>query len=50
MVLDTKKFTPGKSLNKNLFWVVEQIPGKVYAADQTEILSFGYWPSYNVSV
>ncbi|KAG2377789.1 hypothetical protein C9374_008874 [Naegleria lovaniensis] len=48
MVLDTKKFTPGKSLNKNLFWVVEQIPGKVYAADQTEILSFGYWPSYNV--
>ena len=48
MVLDTKKFVPGQPLAKNLFWVVEQIPGKVVGGDQTEVLSYGYWPSYNV--
>ena len=48
MVLDTKKFVPGQPLANDLFWVVEQIPGKVIGADQTQILSYGYWPSYNV--
>ena len=25
-----------------------QIPGLTVAADQTEVLAMGYWPSYNV--
>eukprot|EP00164_Ancoracysta_twista_P001659 GFYU01002178.1.p1 GENE.GFYU01002178.1~~GFYU01002178.1.p1 ORF type:complete len:544 (+),score=219.20 GFYU01002178.1:76-1707(+) len=48
MVVDHKLFTPGKALPPGLLYVVEQIPGEVEYADQTETLSRGYWPSYNV--
>lgn len=48
MVIDTKKFTPGQPLPDGLFWVAEQIPGKVEYGDLTNIVRFGYWPSYNV--
>nr|QOL01101.1 putative extracellular protein CSOL_028 [Pseudococcomyxa simplex] len=48
MIVDLKLFGPGQELQPNLLWVVEQIPGLTVAEDQTEILSRGYWPSYNV--
>ena len=28
--------------------MLSQIPGLTVAADQTEVLAMGYWPSYNV--
>ena len=28
--------------------MAEQIPHLIQAADQTETLAWGYWPSYNV--
>lgn len=37
-----------QELQDNLLWVVEQIPGKVTAADLTHALWLGYWPSFNV--
>ena len=37
-----------QELLDNLLWVVEQIPGKVAAADMTHALWLGYWPSFNV--
>ena len=96
MVVDLKLFRPGKELQADLLWVIEQassqhparchltpeilsqaiqvlltmmiyilcareeatpnymsnmtlqIPGLTIAADQTEQLARGYWPSYNV--
>ncbi|XP_020608826.1 phospholipase B-like 1 [Orbicella faveolata] len=48
MVLDLKQVQLKKPLLKGALWVVEQIPGLVVSGDQTEILSEGYWPSYNV--
>jgi hypothetical protein len=49
MVLDLKQFDPvGRQLKDNTLWVVEQIPGRVESKDVTDILAFGYWPSYNV--
>jgi len=48
MVVDYNKFDVGKSLNQGTLWVTEQIPGLVVSADMTEILSRGYWASYNV--
>ena len=48
MIVDLKKFVPGENLREGLFWVAEQIPGKVVAADMTSTLEMGYWPSYNV--
>ncbi|EIE22757.1 laminin A, partial [Coccomyxa subellipsoidea C-169] len=48
IIVDLKLFRPGQELQPNLLWVVEQIPGLTVAEDQTEILSRGYWPSYNV--
>ena len=47
-VLDWKRFKPGQSLQAGLFWVAEQIPHLIEAADMTETLAWGYWPSYNV--
>lgn len=38
-----------QELEKGLLWVVEQLPGMVQAADMTEVLERGYWPSYNVA-
>eukprot|EP01112_Ceratiomyxa_fruticulosa_P007551 TRINITY_DN1964_c0_g2_i1.p1 TRINITY_DN1964_c0_g2~~TRINITY_DN1964_c0_g2_i1.p1 ORF type:complete len:544 (+),score=96.30 TRINITY_DN1964_c0_g2_i1:199-1830(+) len=48
MVLDTKRFTPGKGLKSNALWIIEQLPGVTHAGDVTDILSYGYWPSYNI--
>lgn len=47
-VLDLKRFQPGQELLPGLLWVAEQIPGLIEAADMTETLLRGYWPSYNV--
>ena len=48
MVLDLNKFTPKKSLPNGTLYILEQIPGQVGVRDATEILSYGYWPSYNL--
>jgi hypothetical protein len=48
MVLDLKRFTPGQNLVPGTLWIAEQIPGQVGVKDVTEVLKFGYWPSYNV--
>jgi len=49
MIINYNLFTPGKPLVPGLLWVVEQIPGYVEAADVTDQLERGYWPSYNVA-
>merc|ERR1712151_829013 len=48
MVVDFKLFKPKTALLDDTLWVVEEIPGLVAGADQTETLRRGYWPSYNV--
>jgi len=47
-ILDFKLYRPGRPLVPNTLWVMEQIPGLVVGADQTALLTFGYFPSYNV--
>lgn len=49
MVVDYNKFTPNSAeLPDDLLWVLEQIPGHVVSADQTDVLrKQKYWPSYN---
>eukprot|EP01117_Protostelium_nocturnum_P000224 TRINITY_DN1029_c0_g1_i1.p1 TRINITY_DN1029_c0_g1~~TRINITY_DN1029_c0_g1_i1.p1 ORF type:complete len:536 (+),score=155.22 TRINITY_DN1029_c0_g1_i1:223-1608(+) len=50
IVVDNKKFTPGKPLTPDTLWITEQIPGNLYGHDQTEHLSkYGFWASYNVA-
>ena len=41
MIVDLKRVTLGRKLAKGTLWVVEQIPGLVVGADQTEILRAG---------
>ncbi|KAI7844422.1 hypothetical protein COHA_002016 [Chlorella ohadii] len=48
MVVDLKLFSPGRELPRGLLWVVEQAPGLVVASDQTDTLTRGYWPSFNI--
>lgn len=48
MVVDFSRFTPGQPLRDGTLWVVEEMPGLVVGADQTDALARGYWPSYNV--
>ncbi|XP_064614813.1 phospholipase B-like 1 [Liolophura sinensis] len=48
MVIDLKQIELNKTLHDNALWVVEQIPTLVAAADKTDVLRTGYWPSYNV--
>lgn len=48
MVVDLKKFEPGKALHEGGLHIVEQAPGLVVSGDQTTILREGYWASYNV--
>lgn len=60
MVIDYKLFTPGSPLLPNTFVVGEQAPGLFVWADKTDvcslhfassheqILSLGYWPSFNI--
>merc|ERR1719401_28124 len=49
MVVDYSKFTPGEPLPEGVLTVGEQLPGYFHYEDQTETLSYGYWPSYNVA-
>eukprot|EP01105_Mastigella_eilhardi_P013648 TRINITY_DN3107_c0_g1_i2.p2 TRINITY_DN3107_c0_g1~~TRINITY_DN3107_c0_g1_i2.p2 ORF type:complete len:220 (+),score=49.09 TRINITY_DN3107_c0_g1_i2:944-1603(+) len=49
MLFDMKKFKPGSALQPDTFWVLEQVPGYVHAADMTQVLNDqGYWASYNI--
>ncbi len=48
MIVDKKKFLPFNAIQPGTLYVVEQIPGMVVGGDQSEILSFSYWSSYNV--
>eukprot|EP00933_Yihiella_yeosuensis_P021248 TRINITY_DN16861_c0_g1_i1.p1 TRINITY_DN16861_c0_g1~~TRINITY_DN16861_c0_g1_i1.p1 ORF type:complete len:581 (-),score=106.92 TRINITY_DN16861_c0_g1_i1:191-1861(-) len=48
MVVDFKLFKPRTALKDGTLWVTEEMPGLVVGADQTDTLSRGYWPSYNV--
>ena len=47
-ILDMNLFTPGKPLKPNTFWAMEQIPGTFVGSDQTHLLTYGYFPSYNI--
>ncbi len=48
VILDLKKFTPGQDLQPGTLWIAEQFPGIVKSRDVTDILAFGYYPSYNI--
>lgn len=48
MVLDLKKVTINRSLDKGTLYIVEQIPTYVEYSDQTNDLRKGYWASYNI--
>lgn len=49
MILDMKKFSPGKALPPASFVVLEQVPGHIEWHDMTKNLnSDGYWGSYNI--
>eukprot|EP01117_Protostelium_nocturnum_P000225 TRINITY_DN1029_c0_g2_i1.p1 TRINITY_DN1029_c0_g2~~TRINITY_DN1029_c0_g2_i1.p1 ORF type:complete len:521 (+),score=170.99 TRINITY_DN1029_c0_g2_i1:68-1630(+) len=49
IVVDTKRFTPGKGPQNGTLWISEQIPGLLYSEDKTEHLArTGFWSSYNV--
>jgi len=51
MILDLKKVdTKGRVIQNSSFWVLEQIPTLIVSKDMTDILRYGYWPSYNVAV
>jgi len=49
MIVDMNLFEPNRVLKDNLLWVIEEIPGYITGADQTDVLrAASYWPSYNV--
>ncbi|KAF6266793.1 phospholipase B-like protein [Scenedesmus sp. NREL 46B-D3] len=48
IIVDLKLFSPGAELQRGLLTIVEQMPGLVVAADKTQVLQRGYWPSYNI--
>lgn len=47
-VLDTKRINLKEMVMDGALWVIEQIPTLIVSGDQTDILTAGYWPSYNV--
>lgn len=48
MVVDYNKMSEDGSLEDGAFWVMEQLPGRIWSEDQTSVLrSKGYWSSYN---
>ena len=48
VVVDTKQFVPGEKPEKDLIWVIEQLPGMYRSADATELLASRRWfPSIN---
>eukprot|EP00026_Physarum_polycephalum_P001877 Phypoly_transcript_01880.p1 GENE.Phypoly_transcript_01880~~Phypoly_transcript_01880.p1 ORF type:complete len:531 (+),score=96.77 Phypoly_transcript_01880:1380-2972(+) len=48
IIVDTNKLDAGNELKAGALYILEQIPGYIESADVTGILSYGYWPSYNV--
>lgn len=50
MVVDYAKFTPGQPVPDGLLTVGEQLPGYFHYEDQTRVLTYGYWPSFNIAV
>jgi hypothetical protein len=49
MILDMKQVDlDNKVINNEAMYIVEQIPGAFEINDITEMLRYGYWPSYNV--
>jgi hypothetical protein len=47
-ILDMKRIDiEGKNIYDNALWILEQVPGYTQAADKTDVLRMGYWPSYN---
>lgn len=48
IIIDMNKLDKGNELKAGALYILEQIPGYVQSADVTGILSYGYWPSYNV--
>merc|ERR1719350_2493631 len=49
IVVDYGKFVPGRPLAKGVLTIGEQLPGYFKWDDQTTVLSYGYWPSYNAA-
>ncbi|XP_013790770.1 putative phospholipase B-like 2 [Limulus polyphemus] len=50
MIVDYKRFKPGKEISPGLLWVLEQLPGHVVSGDVTKVLlKNGYWASYNTA-
>jgi hypothetical protein len=47
MVVDYNLFAPHQPLEPGVLTIGEQLPGHWIWADQTPILTYGYWPSYN---
>lgn len=48
MIVDYKKFIPNTKPQKDLLWILEQLPNYIVSRDQTDtLLRQGYWPSYN---
>lgn len=49
MVVDYKRFKPGRNLKSGLLWVLEQLPGHIHAEDMTNVLkNQSFWSSYNI--
>lgn len=49
IALANKHVATRAPLPADTFWVLEEVPGLVHAADQTAMLNgVGYWPSFNV--
>jgi len=49
IVVDYSKFEPYKPVREGLLTVGEQLPDFFYYEDQTAVLSYGYYPSYNAA-
>ncbi len=48
LVVDYKLFTPGKALESNTVWMLEQLPGHIHRMDNTPLLRSNKWiPSVN---
>ena len=50
IVVDYNLFTPGSALPPNTLTIADQLPGMVVVGDYTEVLNYGYFPSYNLAV
>ena len=48
MIVDYNKLGEDGSMEDGLLWVYEQLPGRTWSSDQTDLLrTQGYWISYN---